>query len=187
VRLTRGRQTFSSKIECAVRGLRYHNALNPAHNQVIHQVIGNEYDERAAVTFLHRAVCVWECSIFCTDGGPIGSGFSSPWGVAVDASGTLYVADAGNNAIKQIAARTGVISTLGSGFSGPEGVAVDASGNVYVADLRRRHPGIRQGERRADCAVTAKRTAARKCAVGRRWGFLFAIRSIMACEREITP
>ncbi len=62
----------------------------------------------------------------------IGSGFSNPGGVAVDASGTVYVADSYNNAIKKIVGST--VTTLGSGFSLPYSVAVDASGTVYVAD-----------------------------------------------------
>lgn len=73
--------------------------------------------------------------------------FNSPFGIAVDASGNIYVADSGNNLIRKITP-TGVVSTLaGSGakgssnltgsaasFNTPSGVAVDAQGNVYVAD-----------------------------------------------------
>ncbi|MDR3735647.1 MAG: MBG domain-containing protein, partial [Acidobacteriaceae bacterium] len=70
----------------------------------------------------------------------LGSGFSYPYGVAVDGSGNVYVADGGNNAVKEILAVGGVIPSsptikmLGSGFSGPISVAVDGSGNVYVAN-----------------------------------------------------
>jgi streptogramin lyase len=73
--------------------------------------------------------------------------FRSPFGVAVDGSGNLYVADYGNNLIRMIN-KAGVVSTLaGTGATGadngagtiatfnlPESVAVDAAGNVYVAD-----------------------------------------------------
>ncbi len=59
--------------------------------------------------------------------------FSNPTGVAVDASGNVYVADNNNNAVKEITT-AGSIVVLGSGFAHPSGVAVDASGNVYVVD-----------------------------------------------------
>jgi sugar lactone lactonase YvrE len=67
----------------------------------------------------------------------IGSGFNQPSGVAVDTSGNLFIADTGNNAIKEILAAdsyTTPATTLGSGVNAPTGVAVDSSGNVFVAD-----------------------------------------------------
>jgi sugar lactone lactonase YvrE len=82
------------------------------------------------------------------DGTGAAAQFSSPYGVAVDASGNVYVADSGNNCIRMVTA-AGVVTTLaGSLYAGsadgtnaaarfnyPVGVAVDASGNVYVADF----------------------------------------------------
>jgi len=73
--------------------------------------------------------------------------FNSPSGIAVDATGNIYVADYGNNLIRKITS-AGLVSTLagsgtqgsanGSGvlasFTRPAGVAVDASGNLYIAD-----------------------------------------------------
>src|SRR6202040_2736993 len=66
----------------------------------------------------------------------LGSGFSSPHGVSVDGSGNVFVADYGNNAVKEILAAGGytTVNTLGSGFIQPGDVAVDGSGNVFVAD-----------------------------------------------------
>jgi hypothetical protein len=66
----------------------------------------------------------------------LGSGFRSPEGGAVDASGNVFVADSSNNAVKEILAAGGytTVNTLGSGFSAPTGVAVDGAGNVFVAD-----------------------------------------------------
>jgi sugar lactone lactonase YvrE len=73
--------------------------------------------------------------------------FNSPSGVAVDASGNIYVADWGNNLIREIS-NIGVVSTFaGSGFAGyndatgtlasftmPTGLAIDPQGNIFVAD-----------------------------------------------------
>ncbi len=63
------------------------------------------------------------------------SGFGSPNGVAVDGSGNVFVADAGN-AVYEVPTAGGynTVQPLGGGFSGPTGVALDASGNVFVAD-----------------------------------------------------
>src|SRR5258707_13379459 len=67
---------------------------------------------------------------------PLGNGFNSPEGVAVDASGDIFVADYGNNAVKEILAAGGytTIKTLGSGFNSPQGIAGDGSGNGFVAE-----------------------------------------------------
>jgi sugar lactone lactonase YvrE len=73
--------------------------------------------------------------------------FADPYGVAVDAGGVLYVADAGdNNRIRRVG-RDGRVSTLagsaegfadGAGaaaqFHTPSGLALDRAGNLYVAD-----------------------------------------------------
>jgi len=55
--------------------------------------------------------------------------------VAVDAAGNVFVADANNNAVKEIPVGGGAIITLGSGFKTPASVALDAADNVYVADF----------------------------------------------------
>ncbi len=85
------------------------------------------------------------------DGGPATSAeLRDPYGVAVDASGNIYIADTSNNRIRKVTVSTGIISTVaGNGtagysgdghaatsaeLSGPQGVAVDASGNIYIAD-----------------------------------------------------
>jgi sugar lactone lactonase YvrE len=63
----------------------------------------------------------------------IATGFNTPSGIAIDASGVLYVADTANNAIRRVA-RDGTVTTLAQGFNGPIGVAVDRAGRLIVAD-----------------------------------------------------
>lgn len=80
--------------------------------------------------------------------------FNAPQGVAVDAQGTVYVADRANNIIRKVTA-AGAVSTLAGvttpgfydgllntttgiypQFNYPGAIALDAQGNVYVADLK---------------------------------------------------
>ena len=81
------------------------------------------------------------------DGAGQAARFNTPSSLAIDAAGTLYVADTGNNAIRRIS-RDGRVTTLaGDGlagyrdgpaaqarFNGPVGLAVDSTGRVIVAD-----------------------------------------------------
>jgi sugar lactone lactonase YvrE len=74
--------------------------------------------------------------------------FNAPSGLAVDAAGTLYVADKSNNAIRRIAngqvdtvAGTTTAGLTGNGgnsllatFSAPQGIGLDNNGNLVVAD-----------------------------------------------------
>jgi uncharacterized protein (TIGR03437 family) len=95
-------------------------------------------------------------TVFCGQGSCVGDGGPATsaslgylQGVAVDASGDLFIADSNNQRIRKVST-TGVITTVAgdgiTGFSGdggpatsafldsPYGVAVDASGNLFIAD-----------------------------------------------------
>jgi sugar lactone lactonase YvrE len=64
-----------------------------------------------------------------------GPGLVAPYGVAVDGSGNVYIADTGSKTIKEwLAASDTVITLVSTGLSDPVGVAVDAAGDVYIAD-----------------------------------------------------
>jgi hypothetical protein len=84
-----------------------------------------------------------------TDGTGSAARFSQPRGIAIDASGNLYVGDVGNRTIRKVSP-AGVVTTLAGspGMTGHvngvgaaaqfgnnlQGLAVDGSGAVYVAD-----------------------------------------------------
>ena len=69
-------------------------------------------------------------------------GFQAPHGVAVDASGNVFVVDSGHGLVKMIPAGGGNIITLNDGILQPNGVAVDASDNLYAGDvIQARHIG----------------------------------------------
>jgi len=75
--------------------------------------------------------------------------FFGPSGVACDAQGNVYVADAGNNLIRTITPAGNVTTIAGNinagynngaaitaaSFNNPVSLTLDASGNIYVADL----------------------------------------------------
>ena len=74
----------------------------------------------------------------------------TPYDLALDSSGNLFIADFGNHRVRKVHASSGLISTMaGTGvpgysgdgvaatmaaLNGPSGVAVDGAGNVFVAD-----------------------------------------------------
>ena len=87
---------------------------------------------------------------FSGDGGPaLQARLNAPGGLAVDASGNLYVADSGNYRVRKVST-AGVITTVaGNGtpgysgdggpataaqLSGPLGLTLDGAGNLYIGD-----------------------------------------------------
>ena len=75
--------------------------------------------------------------------------FSAPAGIAVDATGNVYVADTGNHTLRKVSPNGTTVTTFagaagqpggadgtgaGARFNGPTGLAIDVSGILYVAD-----------------------------------------------------
>jgi DNA-binding beta-propeller fold protein YncE len=91
---------------------------------------------------------------FSGDGGPASEALlNAPAGVAVDAAGNLYIADAGNHRVRQVDAQSGVITTVAGGgdddpgaepvpatqvaLGRPVQLAFDRDGNLLVSDTDR--------------------------------------------------
>ena len=88
---------------------------------------------------------------FGGDGGPATSAqLNNPYGLAVDVQGDLFIADYGNNRVREVSSITGDITTVaGDGTAGssgdgglatsaelndPEAVAVDTQGDLFIGD-----------------------------------------------------
>jgi len=87
---------------------------------------------------------------FSGDGGPaIEAGLSGPHFVITDAANNVYFVDMGNNRIRHVDAKTGIITTvagsgkpdssgdggpaLEAGLEGPNSVALDRDGNLFIS------------------------------------------------------
>jgi sugar lactone lactonase YvrE len=88
---------------------------------------------------------------YAGDGGSANfASLNSPSATALDSAGNIYIADSGNNVVRRVDAKTGVITTVAgtgsAGYSGdngpaiaaqlssPVGLVIDGAGNIYVAD-----------------------------------------------------
>jgi len=88
---------------------------------------------------------------FSGDGGAaMSAALNLPFGVGVDGSGDLFIADTWNHRIRRVDGQSGIITTAAGtgvmGFSGdggpaanatlnnPNGVSVDGAGNLFIAD-----------------------------------------------------
>jgi sugar lactone lactonase YvrE len=128
---------------------------------VVLDPIGNLYIADAGSNRIRRVDTITGIVTTVAGGGTNGDGVAatnasvnSPYGVALDSLGNIYIAETGNNRIRRVDTN-GIITTLagghgigknGGGYSGdggaatnaallsPYGVALDASGGFYIAD-----------------------------------------------------
>ena len=113
-------QGFIDKIEVLNAG-----TVTQRHTYTNYDELGNP----GTVTRLDNAVTTL-AGLAGTSGASDGSGtaarFSSPQGVALDADGSMIVADTGNNAVRRVTTG-GAVTTLATGLDGPRAVAAASS------------------------------------------------------------
>jgi DNA-binding beta-propeller fold protein YncE len=68
------------------------------------------------------------------DGASAHARFGDPFAIAIDAHGTLFVADAGDKGRIRKITPEGSVTTLSGSFDTPSGLALDRGGNLFVAD-----------------------------------------------------
>jgi trimeric autotransporter adhesin len=126
-------------------------AFDASENMYIPDVLNNRIRMVTKSTGIITTVAGNGIQGYTGDGGPATSaGLYSPYGIAVDASGNIYIADALNDRVRMVTKSSGIITTVaGNGIQGyagdggpataaglyyPNCIAVDASGNIFFAD-----------------------------------------------------
>ncbi len=121
---------------------------------IVTDASGNIYVADAGNNQIKRITLAGVVTVFAgsgtigsVDGTGAAASFNRPWGMTIDAKGNIYVADAGNNKIREITPSGQVSTVAGNGtkgyhdgigsvvsFNNPSGVAVDALGDIFVVD-----------------------------------------------------
>ncbi len=84
-----------------------------------------------------------DASGYSSNNGPANaSELTDPTSTAVDGSNNIFIADTSNNAVREVNAQTGQVTTVAGGnqpvyhnpLSGPADVAMDSTGDLFIAD-----------------------------------------------------
>jgi trimeric autotransporter adhesin len=111
---------------------------------------GNNTIRKVSITGVITTYAGKNSAGYTGDGGAATAArLNNPQGIVLDNNGNLYIADAGNHAIRMVDAAGGMSTIAGTGSYGytgdggpaftatlhsPSGVAVDLYGNIYIAD-----------------------------------------------------
>jgi hypothetical protein len=122
-------------------------AVDTAGNIYIADLDDDRIRKVDAITGVITTIAGTDTNGYAGDGGPATNAqLNYPNGVAVGATGNVYIADTGNSRIRKVTGSPGVITTFAGGGIGdggpatnaplndPSGVAVDTAGNIYIAD-----------------------------------------------------
>ncbi len=113
---------------------------------------GNNRIRKIDATGVMSTVVGTGASSYGGDGGlATQAALNAPASVAIDVAGNLYVADSGNNLVREVNVSTGIISTMAgassqsfagdggpatsAGLYGPYTLTFDGLGNLYIADV----------------------------------------------------
>ncbi|WP_448698342.1 MBG domain-containing protein [Mucilaginibacter sp. AW1-3] len=91
------------------------------------------YLQNTAITALTPTSANVAAPAFSTNA--VGTAFAQPLGVARDASGNIYIADAGASSVYKMAANGTGLTTIGSGIAGLGAIVLDVNGNMYVTEV----------------------------------------------------
>ncbi|MFY7734109.1 MAG: PKD domain-containing protein [Bacteroidia bacterium] len=129
----------------------YGVAIDGLGNLYISDLSNNRIRKVNASTGIISTIAGNGSSVSGGDGGAAtNAGIELPYGLAIDNSGNLFIAEPFKNRIRKVNSNSGIISTVaGTGSDGhfgdggaataadlwhPTGVAVDSSGNLFIAD-----------------------------------------------------
>ena len=139
---------LSSLHDVAVDGSGNVYIAEPGHDQILRVDANGVITTVAGVGYIRAYILGLED--FSGDGGPaVEASLSSPYGVAVDNSGDVFLADTWNHRIRRVDS-SGIITTVAgigdgrfrryngpadlAGLSRPRDVSLDGASNVYIAD-----------------------------------------------------
>ena len=126
-------------------------------NSIIKDQQGNTYIAGVKESKIYKLDRTGKLSVYAgsgvasfKDGSVTEAQFRNPYAVAIDSLGNVFVADSGNNSIRKIHPKTGMVSTFagtlttgdkdGKGalaeFNFPVGLVIDHNDNLFISDQR---------------------------------------------------